>query len=257
MSGGWKTALVRKYLRLRGILEPCLLILGWEADSAEELALAQAGDAACAAPVRSRCRSARRRASRGGTAGSPAPGSGMRCWTRESASRRWRPRRTGRSWASCARRSAPRSSSHCPRPAGRRSSRATSRTPTRPARRCTSPSIVPRADDDPEGQWQQAKAAACEAISAAMTVHSGRSPHHHAVGVDHAPYLPAEIGDARRRGARRGQAHARPGRRAEPGKAGALERLAHHAAPDDRQRAGEEHRPREREAGGDRRSRTC
>ncbi len=39
MSGGWKTALVRRYLRARGVLEPVLLILGWEAGSKEELAL--------------------------------------------------------------------------------------------------------------------------------------------------------------------------------------------------------------------------
>ena len=42
---------------------------------------------------------------------------------------------------------------------------------------------------DPIGQWQRAKAAACEAISGLGTI-----SHHHAVGVDHAPYLEAEIG---------------------------------------------------------------
>ena len=40
-------------------------------------------------------------------------------------------------------------------------------------------------------QWRQAKTAACEAIVAA----EGTITHHHAVGRDHAPYMPAEIGE--------------------------------------------------------------
>ncbi|HEV2060131.1 MAG TPA: FAD-linked oxidase C-terminal domain-containing protein, partial [Solirubrobacteraceae bacterium] len=39
-------------------------------------------------------------------------------------------------------------------------------------------------------QWQAAKQAACEAIGAA----GATITHHHAVGRDHAPYLPAEVG---------------------------------------------------------------
>jgi len=39
-------------------------------------------------------------------------------------------------------------------------------------------------------QWQQVKRAACEAIVAA----GGTITHHHAVGLDHAPYMEAEIG---------------------------------------------------------------
>lgn len=39
-------------------------------------------------------------------------------------------------------------------------------------------------------QWRQVKAAACEAIVAA----GGTVTHHHAVGTDHAPYMPAEVG---------------------------------------------------------------
>jgi alkyldihydroxyacetonephosphate synthase len=50
--------------------------------------------------------------------------------------------------------------------------------------------ITPRSVSDPAGQWQRAKAAACEAITGLGTI-----SHHHAVGVDHAPYLSAEIGD--------------------------------------------------------------
>jgi alkyldihydroxyacetonephosphate synthase len=41
-------------------------------------------------------------------------------------------------------------------------------------------------------QWREAKTAACEAIVAA----GGTITHHHAIGVDHAPWLRAEIGEA-------------------------------------------------------------
>jgi alkyldihydroxyacetonephosphate synthase len=40
-------------------------------------------------------------------------------------------------------------------------------------------------------QWRAAKAAACEAIVATR----GTITHHHAVGRDHAPYMPAEVGE--------------------------------------------------------------
>ncbi|WP_372670361.1 FAD-binding oxidoreductase [Amycolatopsis kentuckyensis] len=49
--------------------------------------------------------------------------------------------------------------------------------------------LTARDETDPIGQWQRAKAAACEAITGLGTI-----SHHHAVGVDHAPYLQAEIG---------------------------------------------------------------
>jgi alkyldihydroxyacetonephosphate synthase len=40
-------------------------------------------------------------------------------------------------------------------------------------------------------QWRAVKAAACEAIVAAR----GTITHHHAIGRDHAPYMPAEVGE--------------------------------------------------------------
>jgi alkyldihydroxyacetonephosphate synthase len=40
-------------------------------------------------------------------------------------------------------------------------------------------------------QWRRAKTAACEAIVACEATIT----HHHAVGRDHAPYMPAEIGE--------------------------------------------------------------
>lgn len=51
--------------------------------------------------------------------------------------------------------------------------------------------LAPRADTAPVEQWQRAKAAACEAI----VNHAGTITHHHAVGVDHAPWLAAEVGE--------------------------------------------------------------
>ena len=39
-------------------------------------------------------------------------------------------------------------------------------------------------------QWHAVKTAACEAITATR----GTITHHHAVGRDHAPYMPAEVG---------------------------------------------------------------
>ncbi|HEX5405465.1 MAG TPA: FAD-binding oxidoreductase [Pseudonocardiaceae bacterium] len=50
--------------------------------------------------------------------------------------------------------------------------------------------LAARDGDDPVGQWQRAKAAACSAITGLGTI-----THHHGVGVDHAPYLAGEVGD--------------------------------------------------------------
>ncbi|WP_153506508.1 FAD-binding oxidoreductase [Cumulibacter manganitolerans] len=46
-------------------------------------------------------------------------------------------------------------------------------------------------EDDPLAQWRRAKAAASEAIVAT----GATITHHHAVGIDHAPYLAAETGE--------------------------------------------------------------
>jgi alkyldihydroxyacetonephosphate synthase len=50
--------------------------------------------------------------------------------------------------------------------------------------------LTPRDPVDPIGQWERAKRAASEAIAGLGTI-----SHHHSVGVDHAPYLAGEIGD--------------------------------------------------------------
>ena len=51
--------------------------------------------------------------------------------------------------------------------------------------------IAPRRPDEEIEQWRAAKTAACEAIVSM----GGTITHHHAVGRDHAPYMPAEVGD--------------------------------------------------------------
>jgi alkyldihydroxyacetonephosphate synthase len=52
--------------------------------------------------------------------------------------------------------------------------------------------ITVRDKDDPIGQWEAAKAAASEAIA---NHHNGTITHHHGVGTLHAPYLESEIGE--------------------------------------------------------------
>lgn len=190
LTGGWKTALVRRYLRLRGISQPCLLILGWEAADRAELA-------------RRRAETLRvLRRSRHVRLGTPAGES-------------WRhgrfagPRQrdvlmdagicvetieTATYWSRIGElRDAVRSTL----------TGALTEDGRTPVVAChishayeTGASlyfttIVPRAAQDPVGQWERAKKAACEAISDGPL---GTISHHHAVGVDHAPYLAKEIG---------------------------------------------------------------
>ncbi|HEX6360066.1 MAG TPA: FAD-binding oxidoreductase [Actinophytocola sp.] len=199
LSGGWKTALVRKYLRLREVGEPCLLVLGWESATAEELALR---------------RHATMRVLRGAEL-AERPGGRLRPVSLGTAAgESWRrgrfagPRQrdvllnkgfcvetleTAAYWSSLGQlRTAVRD-------ALVDSLSAPGRTPIVACHIShayeTGASLyftvlVPRDGDDPEGQWQRAKAAACEAIGPLGTI-----THHHAVGVDHAPYLPREIGN--------------------------------------------------------------
>ena len=50
--------------------------------------------------------------------------------------------------------------------------------------------LAPRRPGAEVEQWRAVKTAACEAIVAT----GGTITHHHAVGRDHAPYMPAEVG---------------------------------------------------------------
>jgi alkyldihydroxyacetonephosphate synthase len=51
--------------------------------------------------------------------------------------------------------------------------------------------LADRADDRPMQQWLLAKRAATDALLSA----GGVLTHHHAVGIDHAPWLSREVGD--------------------------------------------------------------
>jgi alkyldihydroxyacetonephosphate synthase len=51
--------------------------------------------------------------------------------------------------------------------------------------------IAPARRGDELAQWREVKSAACEAIVST----GGTITHHHAVGRDHAPYMPAEVGE--------------------------------------------------------------
>lgn len=54
-------------------------------------------------------------------------------------------------------------------------------------------SVLARQDEhDPVAQWQDAKRAACDALTGA----GATITHHHAVGADHAPWMTAEVGDS-------------------------------------------------------------
>lgn len=185
LGGGWQTAALRRYLKLRGIARPCLLILGWEGFSNAEL-------------------KSRRTASLRALRGVRLVGLGR------AAGEKWRhgrfsgPRQrdalmdagvcvetleTATYWSKLgALREAVRKA------LADKLSRAIVACHISHAYE-TGASLyftvlVPRADDDPVGQWQRAKTAACEAITGLGTI-----THHHAVGVDHAPYLANEIGE--------------------------------------------------------------
>jgi alkyldihydroxyacetonephosphate synthase len=182
LSGGWKTAALRKYLRARGIAEPCLIILGWEATSQGELR-------------------ARRRATL-------RTFRGVRLGT--AVGEKWRHGR----FSGPRQRDALMDIGVCVETletATYWSKLSTLRTAVREALLESLPGAVvachvshayetgaslyftvlaTRSEDDPIGQWSQAKAAASAAITGLGTI-----SHHHAVGVDHAPYLKAEVGE--------------------------------------------------------------
>lgn len=195
LSGGMKVTALRKYLAARGISDPCLLILGWEAQSAAEL---------------SARRSAARRALRSfrpvnlgrplgatwkhGRFNGPRQrdallDAGIMVETLETATHWSRLDELYRSVRSAL--------VEALTTAGRQ-----------PVVMChishayeTGASlyftaIMPQ-DDDPVPQWQRAKAAACAAIAdrGDQGQVRGTITHHHALGVDHLPWLAGEVGE--------------------------------------------------------------
>jgi len=188
LRGGWKTAAVRAYLRARGVTDPCLLIVGWEGQANADLAAARKRTLrhlrphralSLGVPVGEAWRHGRFAGPRQRDALMDA---GVCVETLETAAH----------WSKV---DALRAAVH----------KALTDTLTRPGRRpvvaChishtyeTGASLyftvlVPRDPTDPIGQWTAAKQAACEAIGLLGTI-----SHHHAVGVDHAPYLAREVG---------------------------------------------------------------
>jgi alkyldihydroxyacetonephosphate synthase len=181
LSGGWKTGALRRYLRLRGVGEPCLLILGWEAEDVAELKARRAATLRNLKAVRlGKAVGAKWRHGRfsGPRQRDALMDIGVCVETLETAAY----------WSTL----------DDLRAAVRDALRGTL---SRPVVAChishayeTGASLyftvlAARDVDDPVGQWRRAKAAACEAIQGLGTI-----THHHAVGVDHAPYLSGEIG---------------------------------------------------------------
>ncbi len=180
LAGGLKTAALKAYLKARGIKEPCLLILGWEGRGRSATLRALQGAVRLGTPLGEAWRHGRFNGPRQRDA---LMTMGVCVETLETAAH----------WSSLSRlRSAVRA--------------ALTKTLTAEGRKpivmChishayeTGASLyftalVPRDPRDPMGQWKRAKKAASEAIAKLGTI-----SHHHAVGVDHAPYLPGEIGD--------------------------------------------------------------
>jgi alkyldihydroxyacetonephosphate synthase len=189
--GGWQGDRLRDYARLRGIAEPCLLITGWDTSGKRELAARRAA----ARPVLRRHRAislgtlAGKSWEHGRYAGprqrDTLLDNGVCVETLETATH----------WSHLSElRSAVRTALADSLTTERRT----------PVIMChishayeTGASLyftvlVPRDPADPFGQWQRAKQAACAAI---VDGPLGTISHHHAVGVDHAPYLAGEIGE--------------------------------------------------------------
>ncbi|PRY46485.1 FAD-binding oxidoreductase [Umezawaea tangerina] len=182
LSGGAKSTALRAYLKARGVRRPCMLVLGWHAGSKREL---KARRAATLALVRGAVR-----------LGTPLG----ETW-RHGRFNGPRQRDVLLDVGVCV--ETLETATHWSRLTGLRDAvrEAVRDALGRTVVMChishayeTGASLyftvlAARDADDPVGQWQVAKAAASEAITGVGTI-----SHHHAVGVDHAPYLEAEIG---------------------------------------------------------------
>jgi alkyldihydroxyacetonephosphate synthase len=182
LSGGWKSAGLRAYLKARGVRRPCLLILGWHAGSQAEL---RARRAASMTAVRGAVRlgTPLGEAWRHGRFNGPRQRDvlldvGVCVETLETATH----------WSRLTElRVAVREALQDALGQALVMCHVSHAYETGASLYFTV--LAARDAEDPVGQWQVAKAAASEAISGLGTI-----SHHHAVGVDHAPYLEAEIG---------------------------------------------------------------
>nr|WP_158881761.1 FAD-binding oxidoreductase [Amycolatopsis anabasis] len=187
LNAGWKTLLLRRYLAARGVRTPCLLVLGWEGASKREIASRRKKTVALLREF-------------GAVGLGSSPGE---AWERGRFSG---PRQrdalldagvcvetleTAAHWSKLDRL----------RDEVRSALRGALGTPIvmchishayETGASLYFTVLAARDDADPIGQWERAKRAACEAITGGPL---GTISHHHAVGVDHARYLRAEIGD--------------------------------------------------------------
>ncbi|WP_181771927.1 FAD-binding oxidoreductase [Amycolatopsis pittospori] len=185
LNDSWKTKALRRYLEARGIAKPCLLIVGWEGATKREVARRRQDTTRVLEPFgavrigRTLGESWRRGRFSGPRQRDALMDNGVCVETLETAAY----------WGELSDlRDAVRA--------------ALTATLGRAIIMChvshayeTGASLyftvlTPRDEADPIGQWRRAKAAASEAITGIGTI-----SHHHAVGVDHAPYLAAEIGE--------------------------------------------------------------
>jgi alkyldihydroxyacetonephosphate synthase len=184
LTGGVKANVVKAYLRARRIADPCLLILGWEAGSAGELAVRRAGTLRALRPHKAvRLGKPIGETWRHGRFAGPRQRDsllnvGVCVETLETATH-WSQLSTLRTAVRGAlQRSLGRAVVMC---------HVSHAYETGASLYFTV--LAARADEDPIGQWQRAKRAASEAIAPLGTI-----THHHAVGTDHAPYLAGEVG---------------------------------------------------------------
>jgi alkyldihydroxyacetonephosphate synthase len=184
LNAGMKTAALRRYLRARGVVEPCLLILGWEAGSNHEISLRRKetlralNGAGVVRIGKALGESWRRGRFSGPRQRDALLDNGVCVETLETAAH----------WSELSRlrdevRAALTGS------LGRTIVMCHVSHSYETGASLYFTALAARDEDDPIGQWQRAKKAASEAITGLGTI-----SHHHAVGVDHAPYLGAEIG---------------------------------------------------------------
>ncbi len=184
LNDGWKTAALRRYLRARGIAEPCLLIVGWEGASKREVARRRQdttgvlGAFGAVRIGRTLGESWRRGRFNGPRQRDALLDNGVCVETLETATH----------WSKLSElRDAVRAAITGSLGSAIVMCHVSHAYETGASLYFTV--LTSRDEADPIGQWQRAKAAASEAILGLGTI-----SHHHAVGVDHAPYLAAEIG---------------------------------------------------------------
>ncbi|WP_410655518.1 FAD-binding oxidoreductase [Amycolatopsis sp. lyj-112] len=185
LNDSWKTKALRRYLRARGVANPCLLIVGWEGASKHEISRRRQDttrvlDAFGAVRIgRTLGESWRRGRFSGPRQRDALMDNGVCVETLETAAY----------WAELSDlRDAVRAAITATLGSAIIMCHVSHAYETGASLYFTV--LTARDEADPIGQWKRAKAAASEAITGIGTI-----SHHHAVGVDHAPYLAAEIGE--------------------------------------------------------------